>query len=128
MANYVYSTLTSGQVYASYIPASLDGNQIPTIETKIEIKGGANLIDPKTMVTPRGVATSVTDEELEILLKNPEFQAHKERGFIQIESKKLAANKVAAGMEGRDNSAQLDAAALEALGSKIPTIGGPSAE
>lgn len=58
-------------------------------------------------ITPLGVATEVSKEELALLEKNPVFQMHKENGYIIVQDKKADAEKVASNMQGNDGSAPL---------------------
>ena len=77
---YIYSTLTADQIYTSY---KTSPNGVPTATSKVLIKGGANLMT-KHMVTPRGVVTEVTPEELAELRTNEVFKLHLSNGFLQI--------------------------------------------
>lgn len=101
---YVFSKITNDTVYADY--AYNPGGGLPTITKQVKIKGGANRAD-KHIITPQGVMTEVTDEELEFLLKNDGFQRHVERGFITHKAYKADADKVAKDMAERDNSSPL---------------------
>lgn len=100
---YVYSTLSAPMAYTSYKqgPADLP---IPTGEIRIE--GGSGVAN-KNLITPQGVRTEVTGEQLEQLELNPVFALHKENGFIKISDQKVDPEKVAADMKSRDNSAPL---------------------
>lgn len=101
--HHIYSTLTASQVYTQTKPG---GGDIPVETGRVYIAGGSNVPD-KYMVTPRGVVTSVTDEELAILQENEVFQAHVKNGFISIQTTEKNVEKVTADMEGRDKSAPL---------------------
>lgn len=100
---YIYSTLTSDQLYTSY-KSSTNGVPLPT--SKILIRGGANLMT-KHLVTPQGVVTEVTAEELAELRKNEVFKLHVENGFIQVSDAKKDIEKAVTEMEGRDQSAPI---------------------
>lgn len=103
---YIYSTLTSDQVYAQY---TRPANGVPQVESKIKIKGGANLMT-RHMVTPQGVVTEVTAEELSILRSNEVFKLHETNGFITVsEGKETSANieRAVSDMTGRDQSAPM---------------------
>ena len=106
MANYVYSTLTADNIYATYRPSLNGGKEVPVILKKILIKGGTG-INRRNLVTPMGVATAVTDEELSHLESNAEFIAHKERGFIKVTKANTAPEKVAKDMAIKDGGAQI---------------------
>ncbi len=100
---YIYSTLTSDQVYANYRSSA---NGVPLAESKIAINGGANLMT-KHLVTPHGVVTEVTAEELAELRKNEVFKLHLANGFLTISEAKGDADDVAADMTTRDQSAPI---------------------
>lgn len=100
---YVYSTLTADQIYTDY---RANPNGIPQAESKILIKGGANLMT-KHLVTPHGVVTEVTAEELAVLRKNEVFKLHEQNGFLTISESKGDADEVAADMTTRDQSAPI---------------------
>lgn len=113
MANFVYSTLTADQLYVNYQHGA---SGIPIELSRVFIKGGANIPAMKTLITPLGVSTEVTDEQLEHLKLNPVFNRHKEKGFITVLNKKADADAVATDMNGRDASApdvEADAEAFE---------------
>lgn len=61
----------------------------------------------KHMVTPRGVVTEVTPEELAELRNNEVFKLHLSNGFLQISEAKTDVEKAAADMTGRDQSAPI---------------------
>lgn len=101
--HYIYSTLTAPQIYTRTKPG---GGDIPVEDGRVYIAGGSNVPD-KYMVTPLGVATPVSDEELAILQENGVFQAHVKNGFITIREREADPEKVASDMETRDQSAPL---------------------
>lgn len=55
------------------------------VEFSITIDGGANVINPKSLVTPLGVATFVDDRTLENLMSIDKFRRDIERGLIRVE-------------------------------------------
>lgn len=105
---YVYSTATCGVTYTLYKKNA--SHDLSVVEKKangkparILIRGGANVVD-KHFVTPRGVMTAVEDDDMEILLKDKNFQRHMKAGFISYEQKEVPVAKVVADMEPKDNS------------------------
>ena len=106
---YIYSTLSTDMDYASYVPTASD---VPDVEKIIKIKGGANVAN-KNIITPMGVMTSVTDEELALLEANGVFQIHKANGFITVEKKSDDVEKVTKNMTKKDKSAPLTPADYE---------------
>jgi len=104
MSHYVYSTLSSPVSYATY---KTDTKDIPVIEKNILIKGGTGVSD-KNFVTPKGVVTEVTSEELEHLKSNEVFKLHMQNGFITVEEKKQKpVEKVVVNMKDADKSSPI---------------------
>jgi hypothetical protein len=101
---FVYSTLTADNMYGPYNPGAAD---LPVRTAIVLIKGGANVAGMKHLITPRGVCTVITEEELAICRQDPTFVLHEKNGFLAIESKQADADHVAANMTGRDESAPL---------------------
>ncbi len=105
--HYVYSTLSSDQDYALY-PDKFDPKGIPQPLRVVHIDGKANVIDKHKFITPKGVVTEVTDQELKTLQSISAFQQHMTEGFIKVDEKKADPAKVAkADMTAKDRSAQL---------------------
>lgn len=103
MSKHIFSTLTCDQ---EYMNAEHTPNGVAASAPSVFIKGGAGLANDR-LITPLGIHTEVSDEDYEILLKNPVFKIHVDNGFIQVQDKKADAEKVAAGMQRRDKSAPL---------------------
>ena len=102
---YVYSTLTNDQVYTLWRPASTEKNPNVALK-KVKINGGHGRMDRKNLVTPLGVVTEVSNEELEALNQIGAFRKHMEAGFIKVDKKKSDPEKVASDMAEKDASAQ----------------------
>lgn len=100
---YVFSTMSTDVDYTIYGEAV---NDMPTIERRITINGGAN-VATKRLITPRGVMTPVEDADLEILNAHPIFIMHQKNGFITVEKKSHDPDEVATNMKARDESAPL---------------------
>lgn len=97
---YIYSTLTAAQSYGTSLGP-------------IMINGGANLATRRTLDTPRGVVTTITDEQFQALKSESlAFASHIENGFITADTKKSDANDVADDLAGKDGSAQKSEADL----------------
>lgn len=88
------------------------------IKKNIILKGGANVIDNKRLYTPKGVLTQVSEEEVELLLKNPSFKRQMDRGFYVIHNDKALHTE---SLEKKDGSAQYKAEDFEDMGQKAPT-------
>lgn len=102
MSAYIYSTLTATNEYRGYT----DNKDVKGVKWSVEIKGGANVAS-KNLVTPYGVLTIVTDEELVLLQSNTSFKNHVDRGFITVEKKEAKTETVAKNMKNKDTSAPL---------------------
>ena len=98
--NYIHSTASADMTY----PVYSGGTDRPTKIKDIIIKGRANVIDPRTLHTPTGAVTEVTDEDLELLKKNAAFQRHVARGFMRVMTDSELNTK---DMTARDGSSQL---------------------
>lgn len=93
------------------------------------IKGGANVLDKKTMETHNGVITEVSAAELKFLEGNTAFKRHQERGWVKVCKTKAEAEKKADAVEKdengdvkKDGSAQLTAEDFEKKGQKPPIV------
>ena len=103
---YVASTLSAPTTYVQYLPQV--GDRLPQVEASVTIAGGAG-IATKHLVTPQGVVTHVTDEEVAVLKANPVFKLHMENGYVQFVDSpyKPDGDNVAANMERREPSAPI---------------------
>ena len=101
---FIYSTLSCNQRYVKYAEAAV--GSLPREERAISIAGGANVAN-KNLITPRGVVTEVTDEDLALLKENKLFQIHVKNGFVTIEERKADVEKVASDMEARSQDAPI---------------------
>ncbi len=101
---YVYSTASADTCYTSFRRVTKDLN-LPV--ERVLVKGGSNVMDRKRLVTPLGVATKVTEEELAFLQKHPTFLRHAAKGFVKVAKTKQEPEKVAGDMTPRDKGAQL---------------------
>jgi hypothetical protein len=109
MANYVFSTMSESVAYTFFDEEAV--NHAHHIKKRqIVIQGGANKAD-KFLRTPQGVATKVTDEQLELLLAHPVFLMHQKNGFISVEKNKVLKpdiTKEIKNLEKKDKSAPID--------------------
>lgn len=107
---YIYSTLASPQLYTNYGGAAKGAVPQPTTtdgHPGVLINGGAGVADKRTLLTPRGAVTEVSEDQLKYLMQNSEFKAHVDRGFITMDDKKVDPEIVAPDMSDGDQSAQL---------------------
>lgn len=101
---YIFSTLSSDTTYQNYAEG---GSDLPNAAGSVTVTGRAGIADKRTLDTPRGAATKVTDEQLAILESNSVFQLHKANGFVTIENSDADIDSVVANMTGRDPSSPL---------------------
>ena len=100
---YVFSTLASDVAYTNHAQG---GGDLPIDLPPVVIKGGAGIANER-IVTPRGVATEVTEEQVEYLRQNEIFKLHEKNGFVMVSESYADPDTVAADMTGRDNSAPI---------------------
>lgn len=98
---YVFSTLASDVAYTNHKQGGAD---MPIALEPVVIKGGAGVMNDR-LVTPRGVVTSVTEQQVEYLRENEIFKLHEANGFVMVSEEYTDGDKAAADMTGRDNSA-----------------------
>lgn len=98
--NYIHSTASQPMSY----PVYASGNGTPTKIKDIIINGTANVMNPKTLFTPTGAVTEVSDADLELLKKNDAFQRHVAKGFMRVMTD---SELNTSDMQKRDNCAQL---------------------
>ena len=111
---YITSTATCGTDYAVYRKTE---SGVFVTEKVVSINDGANCAN-KVFVTPEAVATKVTDEELELLMNNPEFIRHLKAGFLKIT--KVMKEENNKGLQEEDKSAPLTPAKCKKRGIKAP--------
>jgi hypothetical protein len=98
---YVYSTLTAGQEYTGWVKGAGD---LPQRKHSVRIEGGANCYS-KRLITPLGVVTEISEEDLAFLRAHKIFRKHEKNGFVKVEAKRREVEAVVATMEHRDTSA-----------------------
>lgn len=100
---FVFSTLASDVAYTNHAQGGAD---LPIDLPPVLIKGGAGVANDR-IITPRGVATEVTEEQVEYLRANQVFQLHEKNGFVMVSESYADPDTVAADMTGRDISAPI---------------------
>jgi hypothetical protein len=130
MTKYVLSTMTNSVSYRNYkyigdAGATQNQSLLPIPADTVIIRGGANRpsqssgfgeqekdINGNVLWTPRGVVTTLTDEEYDRVKDHWLFKKHMAGGYLEVldndissDHKKVA--RVAANMEGQDPGAQL---------------------
>lgn len=99
---YVYSTLANDQKYQNY--ETVNGMSLAT--DSVFIQGGTGVANDR-LITPLGVATSITEDQYAMLQKNTEFGVHVKNGFIKVEKTAVDPETVAADMSLQDGSRPL---------------------
>jgi len=97
--HYVYSKLANSQKYTTYRQGGAD---LQVIDHEVLIAGGAGVAN-KSLITPQGVMTPVTDFDLDHLRQNHVFKLHEKNGFIRVEAKKQDVEKVIANMSAQSD-------------------------
>lgn len=80
--NTIISKRTNNIEIAEYRIDPVAHQQIPV--RSVTILGGAGILDPKTLVTPEGVATEISDEALAWLERQPKFQRGVKAGIFRV--------------------------------------------
>jgi hypothetical protein len=107
---FIASTLACDNRYALFSDNPSGARQ--TLKSVL-IRGGAGVASQphalaNGVLTPHGIVTSVTDEELELLQSNVHFQGHLSGGFLKIMKSEVKPEKAAADMNKKDESRPLD--------------------
>lgn len=120
---HVFSTLASDVDYTNHVKGGAD---LPVALPPVRVKGGAGVANDR-LVTPRGVATTLTEEEVAYLRNNEVFKLHEKNGFVQVSETNADPDIAAADMTGRDNSAPL-VPQDRVAGDDVTTVVGGEAE
>jgi hypothetical protein len=100
---HVFSTLANDQRYTNYV-SNPEG--APIVTGEVLIKGGAGIANDR-FITPLGVHTEISEEQLGELEKNPVFIRHKRDGFVTVQQRRADPEKVATDMNAKDKSRPL---------------------
>ena len=103
MAKYIYSTLSANKNFGI---RTVSKGGVSIKKGAVCIKGGANIADKRTLITPKGVLTTISDAEYEAIKDLPTFKRQVEKGFLKVETKSTDAEKVAKNMTAKDAAAQ----------------------
>lgn len=100
----IYSTLASDMRYTNYVKG---GAELQNPIAEVFVKGGAGVANDR-LITPMGVATMVTAEQLEVLKANAIFQMHERNGYVIVSEERGDPEKMAAEMNPNDPSKPLN--------------------
>jgi len=94
------------------------------VQGSVVIKGGAHVIDKKTLQTPKGVITEISKEDLEWLKTQSLFNEKVKQGSYEIvDNEKKAEEKVKKSKKPKDAGAQLTAQDFRDSGQTPPVVG-----
>lgn len=116
MTKYIASKMAANVNYAIYTKGQ---NGINVVKQVITINGGADVMDKKTLITPEGVVTVLSDEDFSKLQNNPIFVRHMKRGVLKVCSNERNAENVSKELT-KDTSAQLTPKDYKKQGKKKP--------
>jgi hypothetical protein len=107
---FVVSKMASDMEYVFYSTIKEKNFVRNNIVKKIVIKGGAGVVNSRTLIAPdnRGVFTEITEEDAKLLETHPVFKRQNANGFVAIVSSEKS-NIGATEMQIEDDSAQLTA-------------------
>ena len=117
---YITSRLATGVEYTFYEKGANGINQVVDV---ISVNGGADVINKRSLETPYGVVTEISDDKLAKLKSHPVFQKHLEDGYIVIQTVEKEADKIAKDENNelkKDNSKQLTEKDYTKKGKKAP--------
>lgn len=110
---HIASTMTSDVKYTRWIsnPGGINTKRPVTVgKDHVLVKGGhgvAQRQDNGGLVTPNGVITAVTDEELEFLMKDETFQTHLKHGAVKVLKQNTTPEKAVKDMEQENKAGPL---------------------
>lgn len=126
MAVYVVSKASQNIAYIGWLKGK---NGLNKKEKTVVIKGGANVLNKKTLETVNGVVNEITAEDLKFLESLSSFKRHVAGGWMVVCKTKTEAEKKADQQEKntdgtvkKDGSAQLTAEDFEVKGQKPPVV------
>ena len=100
---FITSKMAAPVTYAFY---SRGANKINVVVDSITINGGANVINKRSLETPQGVVTEISDDKLDKLKSHPVFQKHLRNGAVAILGTEKEAKKADKDLK-EDKSSQL---------------------
>ena len=114
---HVYSKLAASVNYTEWLRGGADVN---TKGRVVHIEGGANVIT-KSLVTPLGVHTEISEDDANFLRNDEHFKEHEKNGFVTIQERFVDIEKIVVDMGDKvDKSAPLTTADQEDF-NKLPT-------
>ena len=115
-AMYVVTTSGSNSAYYCIYSKAVNGEQ--KILRSVFVAGGANVANVKSGEAISFKDTMVSEEELELLRKNPAFLRKEKRGFIIVTKR---GEDASSDLNKKDKSAQKEEADFKEAGGATPT-------
>lgn len=113
---YLASKLSFDQQFDIY-----DTSHAPYRKVKsILIKGRSNVRDPHTLIMLEGVITEVSDEDAELIAKDPLYAQYEQNGMMKLVNNKASARSAKNDLAQKDGAAQLTEADFKKKGLKPP--------
>lgn len=100
---FITSKMAAPVTYAFYTKGV---NKINVVTDEITVNGGADVINKRSLETPAGVVTELTDEQIDKLKTHPVFKMHLENGAVAILGTEKEAKKADEDLK-KDKSSQL---------------------
>lgn len=100
---FITSKMAAPVRYAFYTQGA---NKINVVTDEITINGGAGVINKRSLETPQGVVTELTDEQLDKLKSHPVFKMHLANGAVAILGTEKEAKKADKDLKA-DKSSQI---------------------
>ena len=117
---YIASKMSAPVDYAFY---SKGASGINVVTKTIHVYGGADVINKKTLLTPEGVVTELSDDDINMLKTHSLFIEHQKNEVVAICGSEKEAKKVAKTLE-EDKSSQITPKDYEKGNSKKDMTGG----
>lgn len=100
---FITSKMAAPVTYAFYTKGA---NRINVVTDEITVNGGAGVINKRSLETPQGVVTELTDEQIDKLKSHPVFKMHLTNGAVAILGTEKEAKKAEEDLK-KDKSSQL---------------------
>ena len=100
---FITSKMAASVTYAFYTKGA---NKINIVTDEITVNGGADVINKRSLETPSGVVTELTDEQIDKLKTHPVFKMHLANGAVAILGSEKEAKKADEDLN-KDKSSQL---------------------
>lgn len=101
---YIYSTMSSDNKINIFVDGAEKGKKV--IANSVVINGKANISDKRTLITPKGMLTTLDEEVYNKIKEDTHFKKWVNAGYITVEVKKAdEVSDVSKNMTKKDKSA-----------------------